>query len=216
MILKELDLDVPSLDNDRGYEFCNEVRSIAAHYYSYLPKKFETDGFWKLLVECVDSEGDSELYLNVKVVKIKFDYEYYQTLDNQKKKIAILDALHRGVMKACKEEGWDHSIFQECFNRVVEDEFDFSWVFKKPKKNKSRKLIATAICSHDIDAFFLTLLVADLNGKEVLEHEVLKEEPNEFIFVHLLGDFKWISNTKIEFYDKSQHCIASVDVKHDN
>ena len=85
MILRELDLDVPSIDNDRGYEFCNEVRSIAAHYYSYLPKKFETDGFWKLLVECVDSEGDSELYLNVKVVKIKFDYEHYQTLDNQKK-----------------------------------------------------------------------------------------------------------------------------------
>ena len=212
MILKELDLDVPSIDNDRGYEFCNEVRCIAAHYYSYLPKKFETKGFWKLLVECIDSEKNSELYLNVKVVKIKFDYEHYQALDNQKKKIAILDALHRGVLKACKEEG-NQSIFQECFKKVVEDEFDFSWVFKKPKKNKSRKLIATVICSHDIDTFLLNVIVTDLDGKVVLEQEMLKEEPNEFIFVPLLGDFKWVSNEEIEFYDKSKQCIANAIIE---
>ena len=138
MILKELDLDIPSLDKDSRHDFRNEVRCIAAHYYSFLPKKYKTDNFWKILVECVDTEQDNKLYLGVKVVKIKFDYEHYLTLDNHNRKVVILDTLHKGVMKVSDEQEWNPTLFDTCFSKVVNDSYYYTWYFKKPKKNRTK------------------------------------------------------------------------------
>ncbi len=212
MILKELDLDLPSLDKDRRHDFRNEVRCIAAHYFSFLPKKFSVDNFWKILIECVDEEKESELYLNVKIVKIVFDYGSYLMLDKCNKKVAILEVLHQGVMKVCKEQNWDDSIFEECHERVVEADYCYRWIFGKPKQNRERKLVATVDCYHDIDKFVAKMIISDLEGNLVYECNLIEDVPNEFVFAHKLGDFKWTSNSELEFYNKAKQCTAKIDV----
>lgn len=214
MILRELDLDIPNLDEHRRYEFSNEVRSVAAHYYSYLPSKFKTNGFWKILIECVDEASTSDVYLKVKVVKVAFNYEMYRKLDKDRKKKTILDTLHEGVIKACEEEGWQQDTFQHCYEQVLNDEFYFSWLFKKPKKSKNRELVAEVSCLHDFDAFTMSLEVKNLDSEIIYTEEVFSTKPNEFVFVQLLGDFKWVSNEEIEFYDKSKNCIADIVISH--
>ena len=212
MILKEFDLDLPEKDKDTRHDFRNDVRCIAAQYFSYFPEKLKTDGFWKILVECVEEEKKPELYLDVKTVKISFDYEGYSALNKHDKKATILDALYRGVMKVCIEEDWDQRIFEECRLKVIEDDYNFFWTFKKPKKNKERKLIATILCHHDIDKFTASLVITNLNGSLVYKTNLVEEVPNEFIFAYKLGDFKWISNDDIEFYNKAKQCSVRVNV----
>jgi hypothetical protein len=216
MILKEFDLDLPEKDKNTRHAFRNDVRCIAAHYFSFFPKKFKTSGFWKVLVECVSEDKAPELYMDVKTVKVDFDFDNYLSLEKLDKKKAILDVLHRGVTKVSDEEGWDSSFLDVCKANVIESNYDYYWTYKKPKKNREKKLIAELLCHHDLDTFTATMQIRDLDGETIFEEIVVNEDPNEFVFAYKLGDFKWISNNEIELYNKSKKHVATINVETKN
>ncbi|NKF49372.1 hypothetical protein G3R49_02095 [Shewanella sp. WXL01] len=212
MLLREFDLDLPEENKDLRHQFRNDVRCIAAQYFSFFPKKFKTNGFWKVLVECSSEEGLPHIYMKVMTVKVVFDFERYLLLDKIEKKKSILHALNIGLLKVSQGQGWDPLLLEDCFRNVVASAYDFHWVFKKTKKNPARKLVAQITCHHDLDEFTAKLCVSDLSGSLVFECLLVDEDPNEFAFAYKLGDFKWLSNQDIAFYNKQNDLVAKIDI----
>jgi len=213
MILKEFDLDIPLFDKDKRHKFRTQIRCIASHYQRFLPKKFQTVDFWKILVECVKEESDTQnTYLGVRVVRVSFDYPSFEELDDSGKKILILNKLHTGVLKVAKHYGFDNAIFNHCYERVKLDNCINNWIWNKPKSNITRKLKAHITCSHDINKFTAKLFVLDKNGTLIREDIVFEDEPNEFVFANKLGTLKWITTNEVALYNKSKHCIYQTSV----
>lgn len=212
MVLTEFDLDLPEKNKNSRHYFRNEVRCVAAQYFSHFPAKFKTDNFWKVLVECASHDDAPKLYMNVMTVKVNFNFDHYLNLTNVEKKKVVLDALHRGLTRVSEEKGWEQLTLEKCRSKVVESDYNYIWTFKKPKKNKSRNLLATIVCHHDIDKFTAVLTVTELDGQLVYQTNLVEELPNEFVFAYRLGDFKWTSNDEIEFYNKANMLSARVNV----
>ena len=212
MILKEFDLDLPEADKNTRHEFRNDVRCVAAHYFSFFPKKFKANGFWKVLVECVTNDGEPQIFMGVNVVKVSFNFEKYRIISKKEKKSAILNALHNGLLKVSSKEGWDVNWLNTCRDKVISEEFDYYWLLKKPKKNRERKLIAYIFCHHDMDKFSASIRVENLDGSIVYENILVNTDPNEFVFAYELGDFKWVSNDEIEYFNKSKIHVATIKV----
>lgn len=210
MILKELDLDAPQLTKEARHCFRNEVRCVAAHYFSFLPSKFEVGAFWKILVECVAEEGPSKIYMDVMTVKVRFDFQQYEQQTPVNKKKMLLSVLHNAILQLAFEYNWNTSPFQHCFSSVEKDEFQYIWQLKRTKKSRDRKLSASIICHHDIDQFVATLIIQDSNAKELKREVIFTEVPNEFAFEGKLGDFKWLSNTEIEVCAKDKQVLSTI------
>ena len=98
MILKEIDLDLPNSDKHSRFSFRNEVRCIAAQYYGFIKKKISTDGFWKILVECIDNDNVDDVpvtYLKVNTVKVSFNYKKYH-IKKQDRRFTHVPVLKHG------------------------------------------------------------------------------------------------------------------------
>lgn len=209
MLLKEFDLDIPSLEKNERHLFRSQVRCIAAHYQRHFPNRFHTPDFWKILVECSETEStEQNTYLGVRVVKVAFNYSEYKSQNTLERKIQILKTLHKGVLKVAEHFDFNDELFTTCFKSVVAQEYDNQWVWKKPKSNSSRTLKAQVLCLHDMEKFTAILQITDKNGKILHQNVAFKAEPDEFMFARKLGSLKWTSSNEIVLYDKAEQVIS--------
>ncbi|TRX57959.1 hypothetical protein [Thalassomonas sp. M1454] len=213
MLLKEFDLDIPSLDKVERFDFANQIRCISSHYERYFHKRFHTPNFWKILVECHDEESDEQnTYLGVRVVKVRFDYEKYLNSSESERKKQALASLHYGALKVAQHFDFDLELFNFCNDSVVSDEYENQWIWKKPKSNKPRTHKVQVLCQHEMKSFVAELQVLNKSGDVVSRETAFISEPNEFAFAANFGELKWLSENQAAFYSKSRNLLASISI----
>ncbi|MDG0794000.1 hypothetical protein OMP38_26635 [Cohnella ginsengisoli] len=163
MYLKEFDLDLPYMENDKkirmimneekcqyneatklDYEmnwkeirrqFRLETRCITA-MYERLFSKIKIKGCWKILVECVEDITDERVrqYSGVCSVQVKFNFNDFSNNSEVGKKETTLNLLMEGIEKISQENNWEMQKFREIGLQIEEARYLNEWLWKKAIK----------------------------------------------------------------------------------
>ncbi|PEY99127.1 hypothetical protein CN326_23440 [Bacillus sp. AFS018417] len=232
MLLKEIDLDLPFIEEgthikeimeqhklkkdeairfyyeenwkEKRIKFRDEVRCVAELYLYHLGK-YKTIETKKLMINCVEKIVGPQI-LNVDGftdVQVVFEIENYFSLSNYEKKRLILEKIREGVSLVVKKFNWDYSIFEQAYNKVIEEDYQNQYIWKQ-KVSPKRKYIGEVFCQHDIEEFSIYMVIKDYNDKKEIKRVFLQSDrPNEFAFVKHLGKLEWLSQDEIVLINKS-------------
>ncbi|WBW95929.1 hypothetical protein [Oceanirhabdus sp. W0125-5] len=199
MILREFDLDIPNIgDKNKRVKFRDEIRCIASMYERYF-SKFKTKNCWKILIECVDMVTNEKVrdLLGAYTIQVKFNIDEYFKLSNTQKKKIVLECLKEGIDKVCDEMKWEKSPFEEAYNKIIENNYENNWTWKKPVRNPTKEYKAEVFCEHHVDVFNISIIIKNYKGEELIRKMVKDERPNEFSYVWHFGELKWISDNEV-------------------
>lgn len=186
----------------RNFQFRLQTRCIAS-FYERCFKSYKNDKCWKILIECVPNvDREPKSISGIYMIQVAFDINDFFNLDGLEKKIKSLELIKTAVSEILKIEGWDETIFESAYNRVVSENYVNKWIWKKQKNNPVRQYIAKVLCEHDIYSCDISILITDKKEQVIKREIVVKEKPDEWMFAKYFGDLKWISNKEVSLVSK--------------
>ena len=185
---------------EKNVMFVDQTRCIAA-LYSNLLGKFKTEKTNKILIMCVTDVDkvnvEPKTKLGITEVYVLIDLESYWKLSNIEKKKVILEKIHEGVLQVANHFSWEISIFNQVYKEIIDRDYVNEYTVRQ-KASPDRKHKAELFCQHDIDFVKISMIIRIRKTNDIIKSELLiKDRPNEFIFVPKLGEIKWISNSEI-------------------
>ncbi|TFB12913.1 hypothetical protein E3U55_16920 [Filobacillus milosensis] len=214
-IIKEFDLDLPYVKkggNREDYEknwkekrmqFRDEIRCVTSLFEQNF-QKYKSSDSWKVMVNCRTIAENNEVKCvgGVTEVSVDFDIDNYFSLINIEKKKLILSTLKNGIDIIVDNNGWDPSLFDEAYQKVIDCNYENHWVWQKPKKSPDRKHNAQVYCEHDIDKFTAHFIIKDNTGEVIKAEKIIEECPNEWYFHSYFGQLKWITSKEVALINK--------------
>ena len=106
-----------------------QTRCVTSLYEKHFVK-FKTDDFWKILINCVSKITNSQILVigGVCEVQVVFDIDNFFELSNYEKKVITLQTLKQGIDLVIKEKEWDKLIFDNAYNKVIDDKYENNWI----------------------------------------------------------------------------------------
>jgi hypothetical protein len=193
--------------------FRTAVRHVTAHYERYLPV-LETEGVWKVLVEClaVGDEGAApHNEFGVAVVQSTFPFAEFASGSIRVRNELALRTAHTGALRVARYYGWPEAPFETARAGVIGDDFHNVWVWKSKRHAKSRRN-GELRCEHEHDAFRAWLVIKDAVGRALAEKQVIQEQPSERSFVPLLGKLDWVSDQAVALISKAGEEVGRLEL----
>lgn len=177
----------------RDYTRC--ITSMIERFFEPIPN----EKYWKILINVLKKE-DSDFRENssggVLETYCVYDYEtLFEMSDIEIKKIT-LELVEKTVLETMYNHNWNTESFEYACNQVRINDYQNKWVWKK-KKNKLG-IIAEIFINHDVKNVEIYMRIKSKSNELIKEELLIKDIPNEFVYVPYLGDIKWIDD----------HCVA--------
>lgn len=189
---------------EKFFEFRLQTRCIAALYERSF-NAYKNNKCWKIVINCVlnvDREPNS--VNGIYLVQVKFNIEDFFGLDDFEKKRKTLDIITKGVSQIVQKEGWDKTVFDDAHNKVLAENYENRWIWKKQKSNPGRQYIAKVLCEHGLYSCNISLIIEDKRGQVIKQEIVIREKPDEWAFSKYFGDLMWISNNEVRLISKKK------------
>lgn len=197
----------------RYFQFRLETRNITSFYERCL-KGYRNDKCSKINIECVPNVVmEPSAVLGIYKVQVAFNVDDFFKLDDFEKKRKTLDLIKIAITQIIEKEGWDKTIFDETYNRIISENYINTWIWKKRKHNPTRKYIAKVFCDHDIYSCDIGIIITDKNEQIIKKQVVVREKPDEWMFGKHFGDLKWISNNEVVLIGKGGHSQFSIKIE---
>lgn len=176
-------------------EYSLQTRCITSLFERLLPK-VNTNGIWKVLIECVQTIREEEIKNYSGVLSIEIEFDLIKFLDSTEldKQKTTLDILMRTLKRISSTQEWNYSIFEEVEKEIKRLKYQNEWIWKRTENNELN-LFAEVLCKHSVQNLDLFLLIRDQDGLLKKEKKVLSEQPDEFAYARHLGSLQWIKNT---------------------
>jgi hypothetical protein len=197
----------------RNFEFRLQTRNITSFYERCL-KGYKNDKCSKINIECMpNTVVQSNALQGIYSVHIPFDVDDFFKLDDFDKKKKTLDLIQIAISHIIEKEGWDKTIFDEAYNRIISENYINTWIWKKQKNNPNRKYIAKVFCEHGIYSSDIGIIITDKNGQIIKKEVGVSEKPDEWAFGKYFGDLKWITNNEVVLISKDGHSQFGIKIE---
>jgi hypothetical protein len=197
----------------RNFDFRLQTRNITSFYERCL-KGYKNDKCSKITIECMpNTVMQSNALLGIYSVHVPFDVDDFFKLDDFGKKRKTLDLIQIAILHIIEKEGWDKTIFDEAYNRIISENYINTWIWKKQKNSANRKYIAKVFCDHGIYSSDIGVIITDKNGQIIKKEVVVREKPDEWAFGKYFGDLKWVSNNEVVLIDKGGCSQFSIKIE---
>jgi len=204
-MLKEFDLDAPTLPRDLRQNFRLQTRSVTALCERlFVPFRTNNKSVWKVLVEVVPvitKPGVRDL-LGVLTIQIVGVPENFLNAGHGDKSRMALEWLAGGVAEIAKSERWAVKQFEDAFKAVAAAGFINKWQWKRGLWNKGRTTSCDIEVEHAVDAARISAAFYDSDRLPVGEVLLVSTSPSEFAFVPCLGRAKWLDERCLELISK--------------
>jgi len=197
----------------RYFQFRLQTRNITAFYERCL-KGYKNDKCSKINIDCVQDvvREPSSLY-GIYSVQVAFNVDEFFKLDDFGKKKKTLELIRAAISQIVEKEGWDKTIFDNAYNKVISENYINKWIWKKQKYNPTRKYIAKVLCEHGIHSCDISVIIMDKKEQIIRKELIISEKPDEWMFAKYFGDLKWISTNEVALIGKSGDQQASVKIE---
>lgn len=124
-----------------------------------------------------------------------FDLERFGKLDKAGKCMYVLEIIHESCVTLSLEHGWNRSIFENAYARVLNDDFRFHFEYPQ-KKSRDRKKTAKLIMSKD--EFFTTVSVRiEMEDRSIQKALFNKENEYWYDAAYILTKHgSWLDNLR--------------------
>ncbi len=203
-MLKEFDLDAPTLSKEDRHTFRNQTRCITALYERLFSPFQIRERAWKMLVEVVPSVTKPHVrdLLGVLTLQINGDPDDFMKADQEGKPHIALDWLRRGGQQVAKELKWPTEPFEEAAQAVLEREFLNTWTWKREIWNKNRSISCDIEVNHGLNEATIIAQFKNAAQRHLASLELCSASPSDFAFVPLLGKARWVDDRTIELTSK--------------
>lgn len=193
---------------DKRQKFSLETRNISA-MYERLFNKIQTENCWKVLVECVEHVQEEKVinYSGVNTVQIEFNHDDFLIMDEYEKRKITLELIMEGIRIIAKIKRWDTKPFEDVYHKIIELDYTNEWIWKKALKSINKKNSAEILCQHKVDSIEISIVFKDAKGFEIGRRKIITEQPDEFAYTRHLGKLKWISDSEVTLFNKSEDCF---------
>jgi len=191
-------------------EYGLQTRCMTAFFERLFPG-MQTEGIWKIIVECVPVVGNERMsgIGGVLSIPMSFDLEWFlKSGDTDKKKIT-LDLLMQGIEKAARVQEWELSVFEKVADEIRAAEYRNEWVWKKAKHPETGES-AEVLCQHSVQYMDLFLVIKDKNGIVKKQTKILSEQPDEFAYARHLGSLRWIKSHTVQLLNRKGQIVQEV------
>lgn len=205
LLLKEIQI----YENREEYgkkhsEFTFQTQCITTLYENYL-QDFHTSDIYKVNICCgqklnertIMSHSDGFL-----TIFVPFDVPHFLTLNDQQKKIQLLECLQQSLLWVANEFDLKDEPCIQAYQQCIEANHECKYFWKKPKYNPARRLKAAVEIEITLYKATLSINILTKNGELLKQKVLIEEKPNIFLLDRYLGEFKWYSNDEIRLYHK--------------
>ena len=135
-------------------------------------------------------------------VTIPYRVSGFYSLSDIEKKKKTLELMMDGLCVVFEEKGWDDAPFRYAYERVIEQQYTFKKIYKKPKSSPNRKLKAKIEIEIGLYECTASLIVEDKHQNVICRELLYREKPRFDLLYPLLGDIKWVSNDEVRVYQR--------------
>ena len=194
--------------NRRKYSL--QTRCVTALFERLFPG-IQTDGIWKLLVECVPVVENRKIHKSggILSIQIALDLPKFLSGNESEKQRITLDLVMQAAGQAALAEAWDFSVFEQTAEGIRILEYRNEWVWKKVK-NRKTGFLAEVICRHSVQSLDLFIAIKDPQGLVNKETKILSEQPDEFAYAKHLGALQWTENHTVQLINKNGECVGEL------
>ncbi|MBC2048872.1 hypothetical protein [Listeria booriae] len=170
----------------------------------------ETKAIESLIINCCPPEKvkTSELIDTSYEVYYGYDTRSFLELSDQDKKKELLEIIWEGAKTAAGENGWSMDPFEQAKRAVIDLDYKNVYLYKKPKNSPNRKYKAVYLIQHELYSAEVFLLILDNAEKEVQRIHLFSEEPEEGLYLQLVGDITWKGNNEIFIKNRYQDSLS--------
>jgi hypothetical protein len=203
-MIKEFDLDAPSLKKWARHSFRNETRSTTALYERMFARFPTRRGIWKLLIEVVPTITRTDVLdlLGALTVQIQGNPERLLELPSSEKPVLALEWLESGIRIIAQTEKWPLESFDEAAAKVKAAKFINKWQWKGRRWNPSKTIFCDVDVEHTPENAKIIASFRRSDGKSVSSELLVETTPDEFAFVPCLGKVKWFDDTHFGLISK--------------
>ena len=215
-MLREFDLDAPTLSKEARQSFRHQTRCVTALYERYFKPFPLQKGAWKVLVEVVSVITKHQVrdLLGVLTLQIQGDpVLFLEAAEVMRPKIA-LDWLTKGVTNLAMVHDWSLKPFQDAADAVVEVKFVNKWVWKTQLWNPMKTFYCEVEIEHGLREARIRALFKNPDALLIEQSDLCFTPPSEFAFVPLLGKVHWIDERQVELISKDgkKRWIAAINI----
>lgn len=206
-MLKEFDLDAPTLSKEDRQVFRWQTRCVTALYERLFSPSRITGKAWKVLIEVVPNVTKPHVRDLLGVLTLQIDgdpSEFLNAKREQKQRIA-LDLIVRGTKAMAGELEWLTQPFEDAAQAVLEQKFVNRWTWKHGLWNKSRSISCDIEVDHNVEDATITARFNDADQQCLAAISLCSTSPSEFAFVPLLGKARWIDERIVELTSKNEN-----------
>ena len=219
-----------------GTELANKLKfelnclSIASLYKRNLQNKLISKNHGKAIIYLSDNQGNTgkqnavEDLLNIATIQMNFDFANYFKQNAYKKRLLILDELHKGAIEIAKHFKWDIKPLNEAYNKCVDAKLENNWISEKLKTKSSanHKYKAAVYFEYDNTEIRVYLIIYDKSEKQQQKTLVFTLNglnrnimyPDDIMPI-INGKTKWLKDEFI-LSDKNNREIGRTKVKETN
>lgn len=203
-MIKEFDLDAPSLPKDVRSEFRYQTRALTNLFERCFSEQLTLGKAWKVLVEVVPSithQRHRDL-IGVLTVQVEADPTALLDAGEDDKSELALKWLIQGTDQLAEELGLNKTKFNEAAAEVRSLDYKNIQTWKKSVLSPDGKKQVEIVVEHGIHEARLVGRIRKADGTIIREHVLTSERPDEFIYAPLLGSLTWLDDSTAEL--KSQ------------
>jgi hypothetical protein len=199
-MLKEFDLDAPSLPKEVRQAFRSQTRCITALYEKVFKPVGVIEKGWKILIEVVPviTKPHVRDLLGVLTQQVKGDPHAFLNADREKKPHIALEMLTQGTQLLGKELGLPTQAFEDAERQVRQRNFVNKWTWKQGLWNKAHSISCDIEVDHGLDDAKIIACFKSADRRHLASVEICSAPPTEFAFVPLLGKARWIDDRVVE------------------
>ncbi|MBM7606675.1 hypothetical protein JOC75_004729 [Metabacillus crassostreae] len=145
-------------------------------------------------------------------MEILYDASEFFKLDDEEKRVVILEKLKQGIDKVVELNKWESTPFNDAYNCVKKASYKTNYVWKKPKSSPNRNYKAEVFIEHGLYSCDIFLIAKDKNGQEIARKRVASEKPDELVFRRHLGELKWLSNIEVALFNHFKTNYSSLQL----
>lgn len=190
-------------------------QNLVSDLYVLFLDNYKPKGTTRISVTLKDEDYVTGYFGSILSVYAYFDEVKYWGSNTDEQNRIILNTVHRIAILCADKFGWDKSVFQNAYKKVLASGFVYKQEQKR-KFSKDRNHQASLLIEKDGRHTITSVLFYDKKGNLLKTIELLKSLHNSWFHEGITKNNKWFSNSEFGIYIKKEELVIKVSLDHLN
>lgn len=205
--------DITLYRNDNDKDFASRNNLISSLYIDFLDG-YKPKATTRISVDIGKEDCIKGYFGSILCAEVAFNESEYLLSSTENRNKIILDSIHRIAVLSAEKYGWDITVFNLSYDKVLECGFVYKKVLQK-KLAKDKKHQASLILERNGNSAIISVNFYNSKGEFLKSAELLKSFDHEMFYGELIRNNKWFNNLEFGMHTKKGELIIKTSLDKD-